>query len=73
MYATQGQNFYFNLRRDDQKISYDRRYYESEERKEPILGYICLGKTTKKNSGSKGLKSKFSPYAHYCTQYATKS
>ena len=32
-YRTFDQNFYFNLRRDHQKISYERRAYESADEK----------------------------------------
>ena len=37
MHDTFSQIFYFNLRRDHQKNSYERRDYE---RNEPILGYV---------------------------------
>ena len=32
-YCTFGENFHFNLRRDPQKISYERRDYESVDEK----------------------------------------
>ena len=44
----------FNLRRDHQKISYERRDYESVDKKR--LSWAMSRKTTKKKSGSKGLK-----------------
>ena len=50
-------NFNFNLRRDSQKISYERRAYESVERKEPILGYVTKN-DEKKNPDKNGLTSK---------------
>ena len=34
------QNFDFNLRRNHQKISYERGDYESVDEKEHILGYV---------------------------------
>ena len=46
--------FDFNLRRDHQKFSYERRDYESVD-EEPILGYVPKN-DEKKNSGGKGLK-----------------
>ena len=51
------QNFDSKIRRDHQKISYERRDYESVDEKKPILGYV-LKNYEKKNSGTKGLKIK---------------
>ena len=40
-FATYCQNFDFKIRRDHQKISYERRAYETKEpTKEPILEYV---------------------------------
>ena len=44
--------FDFNLRRDHQKISYERRDYESVDEKS-IFGYVP--KNCEENSGGKGL------------------
>ena len=44
--ATHYQNFYFNLRRDHQKNSYDRREYELED--ENSQSYTMSQKTMKK-------------------------
>ena len=44
--ATHYQNFYFNLRRDHQKNSYERREYESED--ENSQSYTMSQKTMKK-------------------------
>ena len=49
-------NFEFNFRRDHQKISYERRAYESVDEKKPILGYVP--KNDKKKSGGKRLKER---------------
>ena len=54
------QNLDFNLRRDHQKISYERRDYDSVDEKN--LSWAMSRKTKKKkNSGHKGLKSKIWP------------
>ena len=50
-YSTFDQNF--NLRRDSEKISYERRAYESVEEKK--LSYAMSRKTMKKNPGTNGL------------------
>ena len=47
-------NFDFNLRRDHQKDSNERRNYESVDKKEPILGYIPKN-DEKRNLVLKGL------------------
>ena len=52
----QCQKFYFYFRRDHQKISYERRDYESVDEKKLILVYVPKNYEKKKNSGSKGLK-----------------
>ena len=53
-FVTNCQNFDFKIWRDHQKISYERRDYESVDEKKPILSYV-LKNDEKKNSGSKGL------------------
>ena len=50
--ASLSKNFDFNLRRDHQKTSYERRHYESVD--EPVIGYVPKN-YEKNNSGSKGL------------------
>ena len=38
--ASLSKSFYFNFRREHQKISYERRDYESVDEKKTILGYV---------------------------------
>ena len=51
--ASFSKTFYFNFRRDHQKISNERRDYESVDEKS--LSWLCPEKRQKKKSGSKGL------------------
>ena len=52
-FVTYCQNFDFKIKRDYQKISYERREYESVDEKS--LSYTMCSKKTKKKSGSKVL------------------
>ena len=55
----------FDLRRDHQKISYERRDYESVDEKS-LSWAICSEKLQKNNSGSKGLHKFIKlPYKFY--------
>ena len=52
--ASLGKNFDFNLRRDHQKISYERFANESVDERANLRLYVSKNYEKKENSGSKG-------------------